>query len=117
MKTFMRHSGNQLRKWIGLDHEKVNFDKEYTYAEFGGKVVFRSEPDEDHDVMVIRPNDDITVHRRMMVTVNPRLGAFAPYNCEMICEPGEVPTVYMHGFDGFLEDLDLPWIFRCYFVR
>lgn len=114
--TFARHAGNQLKKWLGLDHDKVGFSAEYLYAEIPGKVVYRSDEDEE-PLMVLRSSDPIALGRRSMVVVNPDLGKFANYNCESIFEPGEIPTVYVHGYDGHYEEMELDWLFRFYFVK
>lgn len=115
--SFARHGGNQLKKWLGLAHDKVGFDKEYIYAEVPGKVVYRTDPLESTQLMVLRSSEPIAISRRSMVVVNPELGKFTQYNCESIFEPGESPTVYIHGYDGHYEDMELDWLFRFYFIK
>lgn len=114
---FAKHAGNQLKKWLGLTHDDIGFDDKYMYAEVPGKVVYRSEPSDDESLMVLRSSEPIALARRSMVVVNPDLGKFTSYNCETIFEPGEVPTVYIHNYDGFYEEMELDWLFRFYFIR
>jgi hypothetical protein len=114
---FARHGGNLLRKWLGTTHDKVGFSKEYLYAEVPGKVVYRSDEEDDDNLLVLRSSEPIALTRRSMVVVNPDLGKFANYNCESIFEPGEIPTVYVHNYDGFFEEMELDWLFRFYFIK
>ena len=79
--------------------------------------MYRSDPDEEHALMVLRSSQPIAIGRRSMVVVNPDLGKFANYNCETIFEPGEIPTVYVHDYDGHFEEMELDWLFRFYFVK
>lgn len=114
---FARHAGNQLKKWLGVTHDEISYSNDYIIAEVPGKVVYRSDVEDDHDLMVLRSATPLTVNRRCMVIVNPDLGKFGNYNCESICEPGETPTVYMHSPSTFFEDMGLDWLFKIYFIK
>tara|TARA_R100000655_G_scaffold18668_7_gene39245 strand:+ start:11315 stop:11665 length:351 start_codon:yes stop_codon:yes gene_type:complete len=115
--TFVKHAGNQLKKWLNTDHQSVGFDRTYLFAQVPGRVVYRSTPDDDYKLMVLRSAEPVALRKRSMVIVNPDLGKFTPYNCESIYEPGESPTVYIHDYDGFYEEMELDWLFRYYFLK
>lgn len=114
---FARHAGNQLKKWLGVTHDEVTYSNDYTIVEVPGKVVYRSEEDDAHNIMVLRSSTPIKVSRRCMVVVNPDLGKFGMYNSQYICEPGDIPTVYLHNPNTFFEDMGLEWLFKIYFLK
>ena len=113
---WLRHAGTQLKKYIGLDHEDIGFDKLYTYIEVEGKVVHRDDPEEG-DLMVLRAKMPVDLKKRALVQYHPDLSKYGIVNSQYIMEPGEIPTVYLRGHDGFFEEMELPWLFRIYFIR
>jgi hypothetical protein len=115
--TFVKHAGSQLKRFLGITHDQAKYNSEYMYAELPGKIVYRSDPLDSTQLMVLRSSEPIALGRRTMVVVNPDLGKFASYNCETIFEPGEIPTVYIHNYDGFYDDMELDWLFRFYFIK
>lgn len=115
---FARHAGNQLKKWLGITHtDDVTYDNSYTYVEVPGKVVYRSEEDADDNLMVLRAPEDFKINRRSFVVTNPEIGRYTPYSSEGLYEPGETPTVYIHNYEGFFEEMELEWLFRIYFIK
>lgn len=115
---FARHAGNQLKKWIGKTHDQVSFDSSYTFIEVAGKVVYRSDPEvDDTNLMVLRSEEMLKVNRRCVIATNPEIGKFANYNSEVFLEPGDVPTVYIHNYEGSFEEMGLDWLFRIYFIK
>ena len=116
---FMRHAGTQLKKFLGMNHTDVeSFDKLYTYVEVPGIVVYRADEDDpDGDLMVLRAEEPLLLNRRAMVVTNPDIAKYGSFNSQFLCESGDVPTVYLRGYKGFFEEIDIEWLFRIYFIR
>ena len=115
-RIFLKHSGNWLKKWIGLVHDKIQFDNRYTYIQVPGKVVWREEPEEG-TLMVLRSSEPLELKCRAMVETNPDLGKFGLVTSQFLLEPGDIPTVYFRGYHGYYEELELEWLFRIYFIQ
>jgi hypothetical protein len=115
--VFIRHSGSQLRKFLGLDHKDVSFDNNYTFVEVKGKVIFRNDPEDEDSLMVLRAAEPLKLAKRAFVVTNPDLAKYTPFNSQALLEPGDIPTVYIHDYTGTFEEMNLEWLFRLYFIR
>ena len=113
---FLRHGGNLLQKFTGLKHEDVNFDKQYTYAEIPGKIIYRSD-EEEAPFMVLGPNRRVELKCRAMLEPNPTLYKVGTVSCPSILEPGDDILCYLRGYEGYFEELELDYLFRIYFIR
>ena len=116
---WLKHPGNQLKKFLGLTHDEVEgFDKQYQYVEVAGIVVYRAdEGDPDGDLMILRAAEPLKLSKRAMIVTNPELAKYGVFNSQFLCEPDDVPTVYLRGYRGFFEEVDIDWLFRIYFIR
>lgn len=111
---FLRHGGNLLKKFTGLTHDNISFDKQYTYADIPGKIIWKSESE---DLMVLGPQQKITLTCRAMVVPNPELFKVGTLSCPTIVEDGDEVICYLRGYEGYFEELELDYLFRIYFVR
>ncbi len=110
--VFMKHANSQLKKFLGIEHKDVDFDKSYTYIKLPGKVVYNED-----DLFIVQPDPQTTLAVRALVELNPEIHKFGIATNPSILEPGEIPTAYLHSEITSFSEMNLEWVFRVYFIR
>ena len=110
--TFNRRlAGNVLKKATGLEGTDGKMGPDYAFIELDLVPVH-----EEDNVLILAPEADPNICKRVMIIVNPMIAKIGNYNHQQIVEAGDNVMVIIHNPKEF--DLSsLEWGCRIYVLR